>query len=210
MTFRKLRSIDVNTFKNDLVQDNCINTQSSSPDELLELYTRELTKLVDTHAPVRSKTITLRPQCPWFTEELHSAKHLKRKLERKWRGTKLTIDHQQYRNHCAVFNNMLNEARKTYYSDKIEDAGRDTKSLFKITNHLLDGKQSGTALPSGCPPKESAKNFSEFFTSKIENIRSEIELKRTENSSQIIDDIHTVSKLISFPPASREDVRKIT
>ena len=47
---------------------------------------------VEKHDPVRTKTFVMRPGCPWFSEEIHHAKHLRRKLERKWRKSRLTID----------------------------------------------------------------------------------------------------------------------
>ena len=56
----------------------------------------------------------MRPDCPWFTDDLHDAKHLRRKLERKWRTTELSIDHHIYRNQCAVVNRLIKKARLDY------------------------------------------------------------------------------------------------
>jgi len=118
--------------------------------------------LVDKHAPLRTKSITLRPTCPWYTDELHEAKHIKRNLERKWLKSRLTIDHEIYRNHCAKMNKMLKKARVDFYSDKVTSCGRDQKSMHKITKHLLDGP-SEIALPSGKASDELAQDFNDFF-----------------------------------------------
>ena len=150
VTFRKLRSIDVDTFKNELTESESLRScgEISDPEELVGTYTHVLNDLIEKHAPLRTKTITLRPTCPWFTEELHSAKHTRRKLERKWRNSGLAIDHEIYRTYCAEVNKKLQKTRETYLSEKLESCGRDQKTMFKITKTLLDGP-SKVSLPTG-------------------------------------------------------------
>ena len=170
VSYRKLRSIDVESFKSDILTSEVFKLpECRDVENLVSVYNNELSVLIDKHAPLRSKTITLRPSCPWFTEELHDAKHLKRKLERKWQSTRLTIDHSVYRNQCAIVNKTLKKARIDYYSEKVESSERDQKSLFKITKHLLDGP-SEVALPSDKKPKELVQGFSDFFIYKVETI----------------------------------------
>ena len=48
-----------------------------------------LTSLLDVHAQVKKKTITLRPSSPWYTEEIHLQKNIKRRLERRSRFEKI-------------------------------------------------------------------------------------------------------------------------
>ena len=60
----------------------------------MESLNNSLASLVDKHAPLLIKQVTLRPTSPWYKEELHEAKHLKRTLERKWRKTNLRVDHE--------------------------------------------------------------------------------------------------------------------
>ena len=44
-------------------------------------YNSTLNTLIDLHAPIVYKPVTLRSRAPWFTEEIRSAKKLRRKLE---------------------------------------------------------------------------------------------------------------------------------
>ena len=111
--------------------------------------------------------------CVWYTQNLHDAKHLRRKLERKWRQSKLTIDHQIYRSSCANVNKMLKQAKIDYYSDKVSSYGKDQKSLHTITKHLLLGSTEA-ALPTGKSSNELAQNFSDFFIDKVQGIRNDI------------------------------------
>ena len=144
-------------------------------------YTTELSSLIDKHAPVRTKSIVLRPSCPWYSDNLYEEKQLKRKLERKWRQSKLTVDHQIYRNQCAIVNKSLKQA----LTDKIQSCGRDQKSIFKVTKHLLSKKHE-VILPSHSSSKELAQDFSEFFINKIEGIRSNI-ASQTKSVSDTLD-----------------------
>lgn len=64
-------------------------------------------------------------------------------------------------------------------------------------------------LPSGSSPKETTQNLSNFFTSKIENIRDEIRSNQTDNAKEHEIEPQTNSRLSNFLPASQEEVRKI-
>ncbi|XP_052256472.1 uncharacterized protein LOC127861832 [Dreissena polymorpha] len=68
VSFRKFRSIDVDLFKNDLRSSAILNSESclTSVDELADSYESELSLLIDKHAPLRTKSIILRPTCPWY------------------------------------------------------------------------------------------------------------------------------------------------
>lgn len=90
LTYMNLRAIDIDILKEHFSKSDWIMTQCSKVGELLDIYTNELTKLIDKHAPICSKTITLLPQLPWFTDDLNSTKHQKRKLECNWQENQAT------------------------------------------------------------------------------------------------------------------------
>ena len=127
VSFRKLRAIDIDLFKQDIMSSSDLKNSLdlTNLEDLVSAYTNELSVLIEKHAPFRTKTITLRPSCVWYTQNLHDAKHLRRKLERKWSQSKLTIDHQIYRIQCANVNKMLKQAKIDYYSDKVSSCGKD-------------------------------------------------------------------------------------
>ena len=56
-------------------------------DKLAKDYNSTLRKLIDCHAPLKSKTVKARPSVPWYTAEIGAAKRLRRKAERRWRKT---------------------------------------------------------------------------------------------------------------------------
>ena len=138
--------------------------------DLVKAYNDGLISLVDTHAPLTTTTIVLRSKCPFYSEELHEVKHLRRWLERKWRNGKLTVHHQIYREQCAVVNKLLRRTKTSYYSDKIKAYGRDQRITFKLANHLLGDKIP--PVPNSPSSESLPQNFSDFFTHKIINIRT--------------------------------------
>jgi len=212
VTFRKLREINIEKFKQDITESEIQFENIHDPETLVQTYDTKLSALVDKHAPLRTKSITLRPTCPWYTDELHEAKHIKRNLERKWLKSRLTIDHEIYRNHCAKMNKMLKKARVDFYSDKVTSCGRDQKSMHKITKHLLDGP-SEIALPSGKASDELAQDFNDFFINKVKGIRKDISEHALShaNSKQSNDNNPTAEtcSLTHFRPTTEEEVEKI-
>ena len=86
VSFRKLRAIDVDTFKRDITDSTILHPFNGSVDELANAYNNGLHSLVDKRAPLCTKIIVLRPPCPWHSNQL-----------RKWSCSKLAIDHQIYR-----------------------------------------------------------------------------------------------------------------
>ena len=109
-------------------------------------YNAMLTKLLDTHAPLKSKTVTLHPQQPWYTPEIAEAKKLRRKAEQKWRCTKLTIDREIFIGHKKKVKKLIADAKSNYYSNKISEA-ENSKTLFQIVDSLMTTSAS-TNLPT--------------------------------------------------------------
>ena len=130
VSYRKLRAIDVEAFKHDIVVSSMLQTTQGNVDGLVTAFTNGLTSLIDKHAPLRTRTITERPDCPWYTDTLHEAKHLRRKLERRWKKNRLTVNHQIYRDQCIVVNKLLKQTRIAYYSEKITACAYDQKGIY--------------------------------------------------------------------------------
>ena len=153
--------------------------------------------------------IILRPHTPWHTPQLKNEKHTKRKLERKWRRTRLEIDHQIYRVQCCKLNVMLNNTKRLYYSKKVVEAGSDRKALFSITNGLLQ-KNGPSPLPSFGVASELADKFAEYFHGKILLIRDELAPDRVPCSSiPDVDNTSVPNKLAMFTLATDDEVAKL-
>jgi len=115
--------------------------------------------IINKHVSLQRKTITLRPNAPWYTEELREGKHNRRKAEQLWRKPKLKIHHQLFKEKCREVGNLLMRSKRTYYSDKIAECGN---RLFRITKNLM-GYKGEIILPSCSSDEHLANKFSDFF-----------------------------------------------
>ena len=55
---------------------------------LVRRYNTTLSKVIDCHAPLKTKTVKVRPAVPWYNDDIKAAKRLRRKAERTWRRTR--------------------------------------------------------------------------------------------------------------------------
>jgi hypothetical protein len=208
VSFRKLRAIDVEAFKHDIAKSSMLQTTQGDVDELVTAFTKGLSSLIDKHAPRRTRTITERPDCPWYTDELHEAKHLRRKLERRWQKSRLTIDHHIYRDQCIVVNKLIKQTRIAYYSEKITACAHDQKGIYKVAKHLL-GDRGSTTLPQTGSPSELTEMFSSFFIDKIQNIRRDLQTDQVHGIDQDVDTSSVNTPLERFTHASEDEVKTL-
>ena len=63
----------------------------------VDKYELELTKVLDVHAPVRKRKITVRPSAAWYSDDIDREKRKRRKLERRWCKSNLVINRELYK-----------------------------------------------------------------------------------------------------------------
>ena len=205
MTIRNLKNLDIASFENDIQQSPLVTAPPDNIEELVNLYNTTLSDTLDSHAPARTKMITIKHHSPWFTQEIQEAKQKRRRAERQWRKTRLAVHLDIYRIECANVSRMCSEARKCYYCLKIEESGPDQKKIFSIVNDLLSRKKD-TSLPTTTNPNDLAEHFAEFFSDKIARIKETFQDRR---------DYTTDAEVVPPPildiltPATAEELKKI-
>ncbi|CAC5424857.1 unnamed protein product [Mytilus coruscus] len=213
VTYRKYRDINLDDIKNDFVESIPSVVNATEPlDSLVSLYNTNLISVIDKHAPIVSKEITLRPNTEWHTEELRDAKRNCRKAERLMRKTNLTVHQQIHRDACVHENKLLIRCKKEHYSTKVEEAEHDQKQLFRLSKRIMGEKQE-TILPSHKDEKDLVNKFCQFFMNKIETIRANISAY-TKSSITMCDIMKSDEKfngenLSSFKPTTITKLRKI-
>ena len=111
--------------------------------------------------------VKLKSLCPWFNDEIRSARKAHRRLERKWECSKLEIDHQEYsKQNVELSISWFEEAKRLYYLTKIDDSCGDQKKLFDIVNGLLHKSQK-SVLPTSDSDESLANTFSQYLVHKI-------------------------------------------
>ena len=142
VNFRKLRAIDVNSFKQCIQQNSKLQEVELPLDALIANYSDSLKGIIDLQAPLLNRTIVLRLYAPWYSDELRDAKHKRRQLERRWRSTKLEVHHQLYRDYCVVINILLCSTKIAYYETHIVQCPHNSKAMFRTINMLVETKEA--------------------------------------------------------------------
>lgn len=173
LSYRDFKKIVIEDFRDDILRSELCNWNSwcsADIDESLNLYNTVLQELMDKHCPVTNKTIKGRGK-PWFDDELRKLRRKRRAAERAWRagkGPKLA-----FVNLKKSFDSSEHSKRCKYNREALLASAGDTKALYKKVNRLTG--QSSQSLPSFKDPKKLADDFKNYFSEKINNIRSSIE-----------------------------------
>ena len=103
---------NLDNFSKDLQLSELISSSSDLDlDTFVDNYDTVLRNILDNHAPLKRRSITIRPSNPWYTPEIDTAKKLRKQLERRWRKTNLEIDRQLFKSQRMVVVNMINDAK---------------------------------------------------------------------------------------------------
>lgn len=98
----------------------------------IDKYENTLIETLQQHATRKRRIITLRPQTPWYNNEIAKDKRNRRKIEHRWRVSRLYIHRQLYVRQCETVNAMIKNAKTTYNSSIIFNNAHNQKVLFSI------------------------------------------------------------------------------
>ena len=119
-----------------------ITSPSDDVDSLTRQYNEDLTNLLDKHAPVITRKITLRPNAPWYDDSLREMKRGKRSCERKWNKTKLHSDKLVVREKTLAYTKLSISQKQLTTRMQLLSATKDSFSALltlwlyrKLPNH---------------------------------------------------------------------------
>ena len=201
---RNFSNIDLASFKEDLQSRLPVSMQISADD--LHCTLKEL---LDHHAPPSRRRISHRPPSPWFASvgpKLLEAKRERRRVERQYLKTGLTVFKEMFRVCNRVVNSLVHQAKTSYYNAKILSCAT-SRQLFNLTGTLL-GKTKSSPLPTSFPSSDLPSQFSDFFSNKIKAIRQNLD-SATTTSPSFPDPPYLGTVWSDFKLISQNDVRKI-
>ena len=207
--YRKYKSIDKSEFCQDIEKSELYTQPAQNISDAVNQYNETLKQIYNKHAPEKSKIVTIHPHAPWYNDTIGKAKTERRKAERQWRKSKLSIHRQNYVEKKHIVNKLVDQAKKDYYSGKISECANDQKQLFKIVNSLFH-KSKDTPLPSFESAEELADRFANFFVEKINKIRQQLaSVQSNTDESQKIQNPPSSKELSVLEPASEDEIRKL-
>ena len=108
-----------------------------------------------------------------------------RKLERRWRTTRLTIDKELYINQCEKAKELVSSFKMEYYSEIIQENSTDQKKLFSAISKLLHLKPE-TKLPTWDDTAALANALVDFFSERISAIRTDLDARATSSVLRLL------------------------
>jgi len=200
----------MDAFTSDIKHSRLFSLETADVDELADAY-NAMSEVLDKHAPVKKKTVTIHPVAPWYNDDIGAAKKERRHAERVWRTSGLTVHEQIYHDAKSKVTEMIANSKQEYYKERINSADDAQKALFACVKELLHGNKS-TGLPSCDSAQDLSERIATFFKDKISKIRSYLEQIQEEFPTEQIPETLLVSDdelLTSFDPATEEEVKKI-
>ena len=179
LSYRKIKLVSVDSLNDDLANSEVCKNPLDDLEELLLSYNKTLLAVLDKHAPVKTRTIVMRPQVPRYTDEIRQAKRERRKAERRWRFSKFDSDLAVFKVKRNAVNNLMNKARQAFYTKLIEDNSCNQRKLFRVSKRLFNQSQ-GDELPPNLHAPTFANDVGKYFVSKIDAIQRQIDADITE------------------------------
>ena len=212
---RKTKNINLETFRHDLKIKLNFSCQPGPDiqylDYLVHTY-NSAQEVLDKHAPETDRTIHLRKPNPWSNVDIKRLKVEKRKAEKKWRKSKLTVDWEVFKEKRNSFNKLLNDLRTKNLKSIIQKHKGNSKALFKSINSSLNRNQPPPLPDHPKGDKSLANTFNTFFDDKISKLRSQFQNTPSESmqSNHVMNrqkaTINTSSKLKSL---TEDEVKKL-
>ena len=208
VSYRKLK--DVSTAElNDAIRSTSLlscDINAMPLDALTRLYDSELSHALNNVAPLRSRTIVIRPESKWYNNEIRVAKQQRRRSENKWRKSGLAIHREIYMSERQKVNDMIKDAKATYFREMISTHQKNTKQLFGVINDLL-GKTRDNPLPPGPKKEDVAEMFGQFFVEKIDLIKASIPVADIDSLNLTFPQV--AENFEAFQAISMDDIRTI-
>ncbi|KAK7895247.1 hypothetical protein WMY93_020572 [Mugilogobius chulae] len=171
ISFRKISDINIDTLTSD-INNLPSSDPHTSPDDLVAHYNNSLHTLLNTHAPLKTRSVSFSRSAPWFTPTLRQLKAKGRQLERLYNKTGLTIHKEIYNNHITLYKDTISAAKTSYYSGLIHSNQHSSKTLFSLLSNITKPPDS---LPKHLHSSDFCNSLMTFFVSKITSIHQHLE-----------------------------------
>ena len=162
---RHLNNIDEKKFKEDLEISLEIDA-SKTLQQNYNNYMEAITKTINKHAPLITKTKTKKDHNPWFGKDSQRLKTQRRMAERRWVKLKNHEDLLEYKHLNMIYKKHLHHAKKTSILHELNDNKNKTRNLYNILRSLTKKKEENPMPSTGSPP-DIPDTFADFFLNKI-------------------------------------------
>ena len=165
---RKLNAVTTEQWEKEFNPANVLLTSNLKAD--VESLSKESRRVLETLAPVKNCSVSLKPKKPWSNKELVAEKAKVRSHEKKWLRHKLPLTWTAYKKVRNSYYTKLNNSKNTNICKQITDCSDDSKKLYSLVTNLTN-KPEPQKWPTHNTKEDLAKDFANFFQNKILQIR---------------------------------------
>ena len=171
--YRDFKAVSPETFRKALyLQDVTCIQSAETPTDALKAYEEVMEGLVEAVFPMK-RVKKHKKMRPWRNNtEVREALRIRRQAERAWEKNRTPLTKKRYNDLKRHFGRVEKEARMKFLKDDLEESKDDARGLQRKLNRLL-GKVE-TVLPEAGCNQQLAEDFAEFFSNKVEKIRTSV------------------------------------
>ena len=204
--YRSFKTIDIDNFKSDILSSPLYTNPASNSSDLSEQLSSTLNSILDIHAPLKSKIVVLRPHTPWINPEILVAKRERSRLERSWRRWKSPFDRKKFRAQCNFVRSLISKAKSNFLTNLVTESSSNPRTLWKTLNSILHRNPSNSS-PDTPDTQSLANSFLQFFSDKIERIRSKF--SPSDSPDPFLFPIVPPPNLSNFDPTTFSEIRNL-
>jgi hypothetical protein len=208
--YRNIRRINLAAFHDDIRKSALYNFSNyQSVDQYVELFQRETNRILDRHAPLRTRTRRVgRNDCRWLSAEARAAKQKCRRLERRYNRTKAPENKQAYNAARRTARDAISRSRSNYLKEQYSRVMGDGAATWRLTRAMLHRDNQPQYSDEEC--RLLTVGFGDFFREKLLQIQHSI----TSSLAQLPQRTYTFRKydgpvLSDFASVTAEEVQKI-
>ena len=204
ISYRNLKNIDHEKFTSYIENTLSIN-DSLSFGENIQQYNDVMRRAIDEFAPIKSRSVKIVPNAPWFDHEYANLRRCRRKAERRFRKTGLATHKNNFVTLRKATTLLAHKKKCKYLADKLEKG--NPRILYSTINQLLDKNQE-IVLPDFTDEGEMANAFLQYFSEKIDKIRATFD-DESDLGTNVHMSVQIDHKFSTFESVSEDDVHKI-
>ena len=176
--------------------------------ELAEFH-NELLSVLNKHAPIKYKYIRAN-NSSYMTKSLRKEIMLRSRLSKKFLKTKTGESKQLYNKQQNLCVTLLRKAKRNYFADLDNRTLKDNIKFWKTANPLFSekayNKESITIISKATEEsitknEELLETFNSFFSSMVDNLKIEYDVKRQANVSTHPDPVLRAIETFKYHPS---------
>jgi Reverse transcriptase (RNA-dependent DNA polymerase)/Endonuclease-reverse transcriptase len=208
-SYRQLRRMDVTAFCRDIANSRLYTCDTEDVDEYAALFDAELQRVLDVHAPLRTRRRRQgQHDIRQLSDDARKAKQQRRRMERRYRRTRLESDRRLYRSACLAARDSIQRSRADHIRERLASVSGDVKSTWRTARDLLHMNHKIVHDDADC--EKLVATFCRFFIDKVSMIRANL---AAALQSSVRRDFatrhHTGPSLSSFEPVTTDEVHRL-